>query len=515
MRSRSTICAGLLAWIALPFGPATQAQAMDGALTPDEVRAIAQEAYAWGIGPAALYELRYRVTQLESARGYAGKNRIGWNRKRIAAADREATTPSFTTLEGAGYFDLRDGPIVVIAPDVHGRYWSMQVADQYLRWYAAIGSPFTGSGAQRRLIVGPTYTGRLPLGFTGAEVIRAPSDTALVLFRIAQTRDNSDEQQEVIDLMDRITAVPLPVWEANGRRPLPAKLQATVPGNQATFPRMAEIVDLGSSATALDILQLISLVLNDPSMTRRADSAREVATLARLARIGLAEGQIFDPDTLSDEQRVAIEAGVADARRAGELAAARQELDMNGWSIGRWDVDPNDYELMSHYGGVGVLAHGPYYSHAGASLKRDAQGEPLDGANRYTLSFDVNNLPPVSEFWEIPIYDLDGYFVDNELNRYAVNSYMYRNGDFAVKDGKLTFYIQKDKPDDPVQRRNWLPAPDGGFMFAARFYGPATPLLDGSYPMPKVVRTEALAVRGAESGQEPPDPPVSATVTPY
>jgi hypothetical protein len=287
MRSRSTICAGLLAWMALPFSQATQAQAMDGALTPDEVRAIAQEAYAWGMGPAAQYESRYRVTQLESARGYAGKNRISWNRRRIAAADREATTPSFTTLEGTGYFDLRDGPIVVIAPGVHGRYWSMQVADQYLRWYAAIGSPFTGSGAQRRLIVGPTYTGRLPVGFAGAEVIRAPSDTALVLFRIAQTRDNSDEQQEVTDLMDRITAVPLPDWEANGRRPLPAKLQATVPGNQATFPRMAEIVDLGSSATALDILQLISLVLNDPSMTRRADSAREVATLARLARIGL------------------------------------------------------------------------------------------------------------------------------------------------------------------------------------------------------------------------------------
>jgi len=505
MRSRS-ICAVLMAWLALPFSQAMHAQDMDVAVTPDEVRAIAQEAFAWGLGPAARYESRYRVTQLESARGYAGKNRISWNRRRIGAADREATTPTYTTLEGTGYFDLRDGPIVVIAPGVYGRYWSMQVADQYLRWYAAIGSPFTGTGAQRRLIVGPTYTGRLPVGFTGAEVIRAPSDTALVQFRIALTRDNPDEAQEVNDLMDRITAVPLPDWEAGGRRPLPAKAQATVPGDAASFPRMAEIVDLGSSATALDILQLISLVLNDPSMTRRADSVKEVATLARLARIGLAEGSLFDPATLSDEQRAAIEAGFADARRAGELAATRQELDMNGWSIGRWDVDPNDYEVMSHYGGVDVLAPAPYYSHTGASLKLDAEGQPLDGANRYTLSFDVNNLPPVSEFWEIPIYDLDGYFVDNEFNRYAVNSYMYRNGDFAVKDGKLTFYIQKDKPDDPVQLRNWLPAPDGGFMLAARFYGPATPLLDGSYPMPKVVRSEVLEVRGTESRGEPLDP---------
>jgi hypothetical protein len=80
--------------------------------------------------------------------------------------------------------------------------------------------------------------------------------------------------------------------------------------------------------------------------------------------------------------------------------------------------------------------------------------------------------------------------VDNEINRYAVNSYMYKNGEFVVKDGKLTFYIQKDKPTDPDQLKNWLPAPAGRFHFGARFYGPAAALVDGSYAMPKVVREE-------------------------
>jgi len=37
---------------------------------------------------------------------------------------------------------------------------------------------------------------------------------------------------------------------------------------------------------------------------------------------------------------------------------------------------------------------------------------------------------------------------------------------------------------------NWLPAPKDGFRFAARFYGPFTPLIDGSYNMPGVVRVE-------------------------
>lgn len=41
------------------------------------------------------------------------------------------------------------------------------------------------------------------------------------------------------------------------------------------------------------------------------------------------------------------------------------------------------------------------------------------------------------------------------------------------------------------QRKNWLPAPKGGFFqFAARFYGPYGPLIDGSYKMPRVMRVE-------------------------
>jgi hypothetical protein len=32
----------------------------------------------------------------------------------------------------------------------------------------------------------------------------------------------------------------------------------------------------------------------------------------------------------------------------------------------------------------------------------------------------------------------------------------------------------------------------GGFQFAARFYGPGRPLIDGSYEMPGVVKEEQL-----------------------
>ena len=77
------------------------------------------------------------------------------------------------------------------------------------------------------------------------------------------------------------------------------------------------------------------------------------------------------------------------------------------------------------------------------------------------------------EFWEIPLYDREGYFHDNPIDRYSLNSYMLKQGKLHTADGKLVIYVQNDEPKDANQRKNWLPAPKEGFQFAARFYGPA------------------------------------------
>ena len=90
----------------------------------------------------------------------------------------------------------------------------------------------------------------------------------------------------------------------------------------------------------------------------------------------------------------------------------------------------------------------------------------------------------------MPLYDRAGYFVDNPINRYSLNSYMLTRGTLHTENGKLVIYVQADEPKDANQKKNWLPAPKGGFQFTARFYGPHAPLIDGSYNMPGVVRVE-------------------------
>lgn len=225
-------------------------------------------------------------------------------------------------------------------------------------------------------------------------------------------------------------------------------------------------------------------------MTLRADSAKEVATLQRIARLGLAPGVAFDPGWLSDAQRTVVEAAFAEAKQECVRHFETTRSHKNGW--GFWiglTEDINDYVKQAYYGLTAIATPVPVRSHSGAFGFVDTDGQPLAGAAAYTLTFDMDDLPPVTEFWELPLYDEGGYFVDNEIDRYSINSYMLERGDLHIADGKVVIYIQREKPADPDQLRNWLPAPEGSFHFAFRFYGPMSELVDGSYDMPGIVRT--------------------------
>jgi len=77
----------------------------------------------------------------------------------------------------------------------------------------------------------------------------------------------------------------------------------------------------------------------------------------------------------------------------------------------------------------------------------------------------------------------------SQIVNHSINSYMLERGKLHIEDGKLVIHIQSEEPQDPNQRKSWPPAPkSGGFQFSVRFYGPSTPLIDGTYNMPGVVR---------------------------
>jgi hypothetical protein len=460
-----------------------------GRLGDEELRELIKLAFFWGMHPAGTYELRYVYTQLRTHPNYVGDGRIKWDRKPRTAADKSVSTPNATTLYGIGFADLRREPMVVDLPEVPDRYFSFQASDQFPRWFMQVGNQFTGRAAQRYLIIGPDFKGPYPEGFAAAQVYQSPSNCAVLAVRYALKSSDPAELAAVNALQDKTTIVPLGVWEKNGRKSIRAEDQPVIEPGYTTFPRMAELVEIATKLTAIDLLQVVSLVLNDPTMTLRTDSAKEVATLGKLARLGLAPGVKFDPAALTEAQKKIADAAFAEAK--GESAKRLQSalVNRNGWLADTMMVeDINDYVRQSYYGLTTIGAPIPKRSHSGAFCFTDVDRKPLVGTSKYAMTFKLDDMPPVTEFWELPIYDEGGYFIDNEINRYSINSFMLDRGDLHTADGKLVIYIQNEKPADPNQLKNWLPAPKASFRFAFRFYGPTGKLIDWTYDMPGLVR---------------------------
>jgi len=476
--------------VGCPHDP-TAATMADEALTAGEAREIAKEAFFWGMHPVGIYHLRYNFTQNELNPRAAGINRLSWFRTPMKALPRVATTPNATTLYGVGMFDLSKEPAVITVPAIEDHYWSVQLHDNYARWWHMIGSQFNAPGPVRRLLLGPNWSGDLPDGFVGADIVQSESDFVGILARVALT-DESDEEIRIVNgIQDSITAMSLSQWIAAGRTDVRAEDVPMTKADYPTFPGMETVKEPGR-LKGVDFLRWVSLVLNDSSFTKQTDSYHEVTAFKRFERLGLKVGSPFDPDQLSPEIVAAIEEGIEEGKK--EVVAMMFEnpaADRNGW-IYDTDVGYKDsnWRQRAFYGLKGVLGPVPAQSHTAANCLKDPEGRPLSGEHRYTITFDLDDMPPVTEFWEMPLYDTEGYFHDNPLDRYSLNSFMLKRGKLHTEDGKLVIYVQHDEPEDPKQRQNWLPAPQDGFRFTARFYGPYTPLIDGSYDMPGIVRVD-------------------------
>jgi hypothetical protein len=460
-------------------------------LTPVEARSIAKEVFLWGMHPVAIYRFRYNFAQNEKGPRYVGINRLSWDRKPQKALPRIETTPNATTLYGFAMLDLSKEPVVITVPEIKDRYWSIQLYDNYARWWHLIGSQYNAPGPVRRLLIGPNWSGKLPEGFVGADIVQSTSDFAGVLARIALTDDTGDELKVVNGIQDRITVMSLSQWIAAGRKDVKAEDVPLTKGDYPTYPGMETVIEPGR-LKGVDFLRWVSLVLNDTSFTKQTDGHQELEAFARFKRLGLKTGETFDPKKLTPAIKAAVEAGIEEGKKdVLPLVAEGSGVHRNGWEfkndLGYRDTD---WRQRAFWGLIAILGPVPSRSHTGAFCLKDSQGRPLSGEYRYTITFDMNNMPPVTEFWEMPLYDREGYFYDNPIDRYSLNSYMLKRGKLHTEGGKLVIYVQHDEPTDVKQRQNWLPAPQGGFQFAARFYGPYTPLIDGSYNMPGVVRVD-------------------------
>lgn len=291
--------------------------AMGGMINPGlsakEIEMLAEEAYTFGLKQVMFYQTRYKFTQLESSSSYVGTNRLLWFETPIAGKTKGTVTPNDIGLYGWGFLDLSMEPVVLEVPAIKDRYYSFEAIDQYGGYFFYVGRPFTGAKYQKYILVGLGWNGTVPAEFSGTQTIVVPSYSAFMVVRMNLTSFATEDEIRSINIsQDKVTTTPLGMWLANGKKGVPYDKRGKVRGNYATFPRMAELTqNLVEQQTAMDYFQLLSLVLNDATMTKRTDSLEQLGILKRLAKIGLQEGVVFDPTKLSDTQKVALEKGFA------------------------------------------------------------------------------------------------------------------------------------------------------------------------------------------------------------
>jgi hypothetical protein len=441
------------------------------AVSPDEARAIAKEAYIYGFPMVDSYRIQYAYfVDTNNPEFKAPWNQIRNIPRVYTPDDRAVQTPNSDTPYSMLGLDLRAEPMVVTVPRIDkSRYFSVQLIDLYTFNFDYIGSRTTGNDGGSFLIAGPRWIGTQPPGIK--KVFRSETELVLAAYRTQLFKpsdlDNVKKVQEGYKVQ--------PLSQFLGK---PAPLAA---------PRIDFIKPLTSDQerTSPEFFDILNFVLQfcptDPS---------EKDLMARFARLNIGAGKSFNADKLKPEMKKAVADGMSDAWQA--FAEAKKQADSGklttGDVFGTREHLKNNYlyrmlaAVLGIYGNSAQEAIYPAYT-------VDASGQKLDGANRYTLRFAAGQLPPVNAFWSLTMYEMpSSLLVANPIDRYLINSPMLPNLKRDA-DGGITLYIQHDSPGKDKES-NWLPAPSGPFVMFMRLYWPKTAALDGTWKQPPLQRAE-------------------------
>jgi len=336
--------------------------------------------------------------------------------------------------------------------------------------FASPGWRTTGTQAGNFLVTPPGWTGNVPVGMTR---ISAPTPMVWIIGRTKT--DGPQDYDAVHKIQAGYRATPLSEW---GKTAKPAEVKIDPTIDMKTPPKvqvdaMAAERFFGYAAELLKV--------NPPHIT-------DQPIVAQMRKIGIELGKSFDMTKLDPAVRNALAGAPEEAQKLMAWKVPTLARVANGWSMNTdtMGVYGNYYLKRAIVAQVGLGANLPEDAIYPINLG-DETGKPLDGANKYTLHFDKNDMPPVSAFWSVTLYDSEGFQVANPLNRFAISSWMPFKYD---ADGSLDLYFQNESPGNDKEA-NWLPAPKGAFNLTMRLYAPRSEALTGKWNPPPVTRVQS------------------------
>lgn len=435
-------------------GQSTDIRKLDAESEKEWAYSVGVQNYVFGL-PLVIFErerkLRLDPVALEKAKKFAPAapiNQIGHMKTLATADDVMPYTPNNDTVYSGALLDLRDEPVILTAPDILDRYWSVEVADCYTNNLFYIGTRATNGKGGNHAFVGPNWKGKLPAGVVEH---RVPNNGIMFAIRIGVHPGDDADVKVVNVLQEKFFLTSLSNW-----------------GNKANFGKstIPKFATRPSYKGDLAFYQtLADLISEDPPPKEHG------AGIILLSRGGVVVGQPFDLNKITEPTHN----GLAHALKDSPVIM-KWKVKFRGTPYPtRWNnLRPGDYgfDYFDRAAGAleGLFVHdreeAEYFS-----TYEDGQASLLDGKNNYVLHFNKDEIPPTLKngFWSITMYGSDFQLVKNSINRFSIGD--RTKGLVHNKDGSIDIYIQNKAPNG--KESNWLPSPPSGlFRLNYRIYLP-------------------------------------------
>ena len=271
------------------------------AVTPEEARQIAKEAYIYGFPMVDNYRIMYAYSIDKNNPEYkAPWNQIKNIPRVYTPEDKAVQTPNSDTPYSMLGMDLRAEPIVLTIPVIEkNRYFSVQLVDQYTFNFDYIGSRTTGNDGGIFMVTGPNWKGEIPDGIQ--KVFKSETEFALAIYR-TQLFDPTDIEN-VIKIQEGYKVQTLSEFLGQPAPPAAPQIDFITP------------VYKNDEKTSMEFYNVLNFLLQfcptDPS---------EVELMQRFAKINVGGGVNFDIENLTSELKAAIQKGMEDAwKELGEF----------------------------------------------------------------------------------------------------------------------------------------------------------------------------------------------------
>jgi len=458
--------------VAAPTSPADVPGTPSGTImTKEYVDMVGRTAYVWGwpmvnqINRRDSFAKAPEPGRLGGVLPIAPIGYIGMLTDYIAPDQQFVTCPNQDTVYGAGFFSLDKQPVVVQVPDFGDRFFTYQIVDHRTDSFASIGKQY-GTKPGFYLVVGPNWNGNPPAGINA--VVKSSTDLAAMFPRAFQD-DTPEDKAAIQSVLRQIMVYPLTEfdgqmktkdWSKSRSFPAPpgaGKGETKWVDPEKFFDQLPEVLEavppLPGEEALYGTFKSVLAAAKDPQIK---------ATLTQTAIV--AEEQLIKP--LFDFHN-------------------------NGRPMGNgWTSPPNGARWGTDYLSRAASAKSNMYDNAPQETRYiytdfDKDGQRLNGANRYIVTFAAGQTPPVNGFWSLTVYNKEHLFEPNKLNRFSLGTKSKSMKQNA--DGSLTLYFQ-NTPPGADKEANWVPTPTDEFSLYIRAYWPKDPILNGSWTPPAVNR---------------------------